>query len=95
MLHSEECLQKPKRNELDPLGVIGFEKYYMEELQNSHCFDGKKTLIFYKSIWLELIVDLLWLYVFLLFPICSLLAREKGSAVAKRHIYFERNLNHF
>ena len=55
----------------------------MEELQNSHCFDEKKTLIFYKRIWLELIVDLLWLYVFLLFPICSLLAREKGSAVAK------------
>ena len=28
--------KKPKLNELDSLVVIGFEKYYIEELQNSH-----------------------------------------------------------
>ena len=87
MLHSEECLQKPKRNELDPLGVIGFEKYYMEELQNSHCFDGKKTLIFYKRIWLELIVDLLWLCLFIIPDLLATCQRERFSSGEKAYLF--------
>ena len=63
----------------------------------SPCFDEKVTLIFHKRIRLELIVYLLWLYVFLLFPICLPQAtqREKDSAVAIRRFYFERNFTHF